>query len=111
MTTSCVNRHTNLFTQYFQSFSSAIWSLLAVVGPSIKYQDVAVSSLHFFSSVCTKRIFRGVFQSGDMLKQLIANVIVPNCIAQETLLEQFEVKPNLFIKNYEEVEITAGIDT
>ena len=111
MTTSCVNRHTNLFTQYFQSFSSAIWSLLAVVGPSIKYQDVAVSSLHFFSSVCTKRIFRGVFQSGDMLKQLIANVIVPNCIAQETLLEQFEVKPNLFIKNYEEVEITAEIDT
>lgn len=73
------------------------------MGPSIKYQEVAVSSLHFFSSVCTKRIFRETFQSGDMLKQLITNVIVPNCIAQETLLDQFDVQPHLYIKNYEEV--------
>ena len=51
-----------------------------------------------------------VFQSGDMLQQLIANVIVPNCIAQETLLEQFEVKPNLYIKNYEEVAMIMGIE-
>lgn len=45
-----------------------------------------------------------------MLQQLIANVIVPNCIAQETLLEQFEVKPNLYIKNYEEVAMIMGIE-
>ena len=42
----CVNRHTNLF----------IWSTLGDIGAanqSLKYQDVAVASLHFFSSVAT----------------------------------------------------------
>ena len=29
---SCVNHHTDLFVQYFQAFSSAIWTLLAAIG-------------------------------------------------------------------------------
>ena len=52
----CVNRHTNLFMPYFESFSSTIWSTLGDIGAanqSLKYQDVAVASLHFFSSVAT----------------------------------------------------------
>ena len=50
----CVNRHTTLFMPYFESFSSTIWSTLSDIGAanqSLKYQDVAVASLHFFSSV------------------------------------------------------------
>ena len=53
----CVNRHTNLFMPYFESFSSTIWSTLGDIGAanqSLKYQDVAVASLHFFSSVATR---------------------------------------------------------
>ena len=106
VTPSCVNHHTDLFVQYFQAFSSAIWTLLAAIGASgssLKFQEVAVAALHFFSSVCTKQLFREAFQSGDMLQQLISNVIVPNCVASELLLEQFDLQPHLFIKNYEEV--------
>ena len=78
VTPSCVNHHTDLFVQYFQAFSSAIWTLLAAIGASgssLKFQEVAVAALHFFSSVCTKQLFREAFQSGDMLQQLISNVI------------------------------------
>lgn len=51
----CVNRHTDLFKPYFESFSTTIWETLSDIGKtegSLKYQDVAVASLHFFSSVC-----------------------------------------------------------
>ena len=114
----CVNRHTDLFMPYFESFSSTIWTTLSDIGKaeaSLKYQDVAVASLHFFSSVgsvarrerqvSSKRIFRSVFESSAMITQLIQCVIVPNCMMTAEVSDQFEAQPHLFIKNYEEVAL------
>ena len=47
----------------------------------------------------TKRVFRSVFESTDM----IPCVIVPNCMATVEVIDQFEAQPHLYIKNYEEV--------
>lgn len=51
----------------------------------------------------TKRVFRSVFESTDMMRQLIQCVIVPNCMATVEVIDQFEEQPHLYIKNYEEV--------
>lgn len=77
--------------------------MISTNGGSLKFQDVAVSSLHFFSSVILKRDFRQLFESEDMLRQIIQSVIVPNCVITEMVMEQFENQPHLYVKNYEEV--------
>ena len=106
-----------LFVPYFQSFSTAIWKLLTSHGSadtSLKYQYLAVSALQFFSivrffvffacnpQVCTKNLFRESFQSADMLYEILHVVIVPNCMATEDIMDQFEAQPATYIKNYEE---------
>lgn len=101
-----MNRYTDLFLEFFESFSNSIWELLSIIsenGRSLKYQDVAVTSLHFFSAVIVKQNFRSLFQSVDMLRQMIQSVIIPNCMMTEMLMEQYENQPHLYVKNYEEV--------
>ena len=103
--TNCVRLHPDLFVPYFDSFTSAIWQLLISIGSadmSLKYQFLAVSALQFFSTVCTKNLFRTSFQSENMLLEMLRVVIVPNCMATEEVIEQFETQPSLYMKNYEE---------
>ena len=88
---------------YFESFSSTIWTTLSDIGKaeaSLKYQDVAVASLHFFSSVGS--VAR---RERQVSTQLIQCVIVPNCMMTAEVSDQFEAQPHLFIKNYEEVAL------
>ena len=37
-----------------------------------------------------------------MLLEMLRVVIVPNCMATEEVIEQFETQPSLYMKNYEE---------
>ena len=71
----------------------------------MKYQDMIVSSLSFFSSLCSKPHYRNVFNSEEMMKQLLECVIIPNCMSTVDISDQFETEPALFIKNYEEVRL------
>ena len=47
-------------------------------------------------------MFRESFQSADMLYEILHVVIVPNCMATEDIMDQFESQPAMYIKNYEE---------
>ena len=112
---SCVKLYPELFVPYFQSFSTAIWKLLtsfSSADASLKYQYLAVSALQFFSNVCAglfsqaqvcmKNLFRESFQSASMLYEILHVVIVPNCMATEDIMDQFESQPAQYVKNYEE---------
>lgn len=102
---SCVTHNGELFAPFFDAFTKAIWNLLNSVNKieTLKYQDMIVSSLTFFSSLCSKREYRDMFNNEEMMKQLLEFVIIPNCMATIEVSDQFESEPALFIKNYEEV--------
>ena len=104
---SCVRNNADLFEPFFDGFTKAIWTLLNSINKvgTMKYQDMIVSSLSFFSSLCTKRNYRNVFNSEEMMKQLLEFVIIPNCMSTLDISDQFETEPAMFIKNYEEVSI------
>lgn len=105
LTFSCVTRNSELFAPFFDAFTKAIWILLNSVNKTetLKYQDMIVSSLQFFSSLCSKREYRDMFNNEEMIKQLLEYVIIPNCMATIEVSDQFESEPAVFIKNYEEV--------
>ena len=63
-----------------------------------------VASLSFFSSLCSKREYRDIFNNENMMQQLIEYLIIPNCMATVDIIDSFESEPAAFIKNYEEVE-------
>lgn len=102
----CVSRNGDLFTPFFDVFTKTIWSLLSQVDRSctLKYQDMIVASLSFFSSLCSKREYREIFNNENMMQQLIEYLIIPNCMATADIVDSFESEPVAFIKNYEEVK-------
>ena len=102
----CVSRNGDLFTPFFDVFTKTILSLLSQVDRSCtwKYQDMIVASLSFFSSLCSKREYREIFNNENMMQQLIEYLIIPNCMATADIVDSFESEPVAFIKNYEEVK-------
>ena len=101
----CVSQNADLFVPFFDGFIKVIWELLGSVDKAntSKYQDMIVSSLGFFSALCSKNIFRSVFSGQEIMQHLLEYVIVPNCMITYDINDQFESEPHEFVKYYEEV--------
>lgn len=85
------------FSQYCQPFITSAWHLLSSIGPETKYDTIVSKALHFLTAVASTK-HASLFNSEDVLNQIVEKVILPNVALRESDIEMFEDEPIEFIR-------------
>ncbi|KAF4998055.1 hypothetical protein FGRMN_3418 [Fusarium graminum] len=86
------------FSKYCQPFIEKAWNLLSSTGPETKYDIIVSKALHFLTAIASSAQHSGIFNSEDVLTQIVEKVILPNVALRESDLELFEDEPIEFIR-------------
>lgn len=86
------------FSKYCQPFISSSWNLLSSIGSETKYDIIVSKALHFLTAVAGTAQHAEVFNSDEVLTQIVEKVILPNVALRESDLEMFEDEPIEFIR-------------
>ena len=86
------------FSKYCQPFITSAWNLLSSIGPETKYDTIVSRALHFLTAVASTKDHSGLFNSEDVLNQIVEKVILPNVALRESDIEMFEDEPIEFIR-------------
>ncbi|CAM1508372.1 Fc.00g052200.m01.CDS01 [Cosmosporella sp. VM-42] len=86
------------FSKYCQPFIEKAWNLLSSTGTETKYDIIVSKALHFLTAIASTTEHSGIFNSEDVLTQIVEKVILPNVALRETDLELFEDEPIEFIR-------------
>ena len=85
------------FLPFLPQFTTLVWDRLMGLTPLPKHDGLATISIRFISSLVGKMMHRSIFQSEATLRQIIANIVIPNLMIRETDEEKFEDDPQEFI--------------
>ncbi|KAJ4109031.1 importin-alpha export receptor [Fusarium oxysporum] len=86
------------FSKYCQPFIEKAWNLLSSTGPETKYDIIVSKALHFLTAIASSAQHSGIFNSEDVLTQIVEKVILPNVALRESDIELFEDEPIEFIR-------------
>ncbi|KAF5710432.1 importin-alpha export receptor [Fusarium mundagurra] len=86
------------FSKYCQPFIEKAWNLLSSTGPETKYDLIVSKALHFLTAIASSAQHSGIFNSEDVLTQIVEKVILPNVALRESDIELFEDEPIEFIR-------------
>ncbi|KAF5706327.1 putative importin-alpha export receptor [Fusarium globosum] len=86
------------FSKYCQPFIEKAWNLLSSTGPEIKYDLIVSKALHFLTAIASSTQHSGIFNSENVLTQIVEKVILPNVALRESDIELFEDEPIEFIR-------------
>jgi exportin-2 (importin alpha re-exporter) len=86
------------FGRFCENFITSAWNLLSTTGPETKYDMIVSKALHFLTAVAGTSEHSHVFNSEDVLTQIVEKVILPNVALRESDEEQFEDEPIEFIR-------------
>ncbi|KLO79923.1 putative importin-alpha export receptor [Fusarium fujikuroi] len=86
------------FSKYCQPFIEKAWNLLSSTGPETKYDLIVSKALHFLTAIASSTQHSGIFNSEDVLTQIVEKVILPNVALRESDIELFEDEPIEFIR-------------
>jgi exportin-2 (importin alpha re-exporter) len=86
------------FSKYCQPFIEKAWNLLSSTGPETKYDIIVSKALHFLTAIASSTQHSGIFNSEDVLTQIVEKVILPNVALRESDIELFEDEPIEFIR-------------
>ncbi|KAK5993295.1 Importin alpha re-exporter [Cladobotryum mycophilum] len=86
------------FSQYCKPFITSTWNLLSSIGPEIKYDNITSKALHFLTAVAGTREHSELFNSEEVLTQIVEKVILPNVALRESDIEMFEDEPIEYIR-------------
>lgn len=86
------------FSKYCQPFIEKAWNLLSSTGTETKYDIIVSKALHFLTAVASTKEHSGIFNSEEVLTQIVEKVILPNVGLRESDMELFEDEPIEFIR-------------
>jgi exportin-2 (importin alpha re-exporter) len=86
------------FSKYCQPFITSAWNLLSTTGTETKHDIVVSKALHFLTAITSIKAHVGMFQSEEVLTQIVEKVILPNVALRESDIEMFEDEPIEFIR-------------
>ncbi|KAM3504622.1 hypothetical protein MY10362_003440 [Beauveria mimosiformis] len=86
------------FSQYCQPFITSAWNLLSATGTETKYDILVSKALHFLTAVTATAQYSGLFNSEDVITQIVEKVILPNVTLRESDVELFEDEPIEYIR-------------
>ncbi|KAF7551675.1 hypothetical protein G7Z17_g4815 [Cylindrodendrum hubeiense] len=86
------------FSKYCQPFIEKAWNLLSSTGIETKYDIIVSKALHFLTAVASTKEHSGIFNSEEVLTQIVEKVILPNVGLRESDMELFEDEPIEFIR-------------
>ncbi|KAF0641152.1 hypothetical protein FPSE5266_03215 [Fusarium pseudograminearum] len=86
------------FSKYCQPFIEKAWNLLSSTGPETKYDVIVSKALHFLTAIASSAQHSGIFNSEEVLTQIVEKVILPNVALRESDVELFEDEPIEFIR-------------
>ena len=85
------------FMEYLPKFTTIIWNLLIGLTSYPKHDDLATTSIRFLSSLVQKQMHKALFQDEATLRQIVAQIVIPNLMFRESDEERFEDDPREFI--------------
>ena len=86
------------FQPFLQQFTTDVWTLLVSKSTTQKYDRLVTTSIAFLSSITSKPMHRGLFQSPDTLKSICEKIVFPNITLRESDVELFEDNPVDYIR-------------
>ncbi|KOS18488.1 Importin alpha re-exporter [Escovopsis weberi] len=86
------------FSQYCKPFITSTWNLLSSIGSEVKYDNITSKALHFLTAVSATREHSELFNSEEVLTQIVEKVILPNVALRESDVEMFEDEPIEYIR-------------
>ena len=86
------------FQPFLQQFTTDVWTLLVSKSTTQKYDRLVTTSIAFLSSITSKPMHRGLFQSPDTLKSICEKIVFPNITLRESDVELFEDNPIDYIR-------------
>ncbi|KAF7545040.1 hypothetical protein G7046_g9652 [Stylonectria norvegica] len=86
------------FSKYCQPFIEKAWNLLSTTGTETKYDIIVSKALHFLTAVASTKEHSGIFNSEEILTQIVEKVILPNVALRVSDTELFEDEPIEFIR-------------
>jgi exportin-2 (importin alpha re-exporter) len=91
-------KYDDAFSQYCQPFITSAWNLLSSIGAETKYDTIVSKALHFLTAVTATAQYAGLFNSEDVITQIVEKVILPNVTLRESDVELFEDEPIEYIR-------------
>ena len=85
------------FQMFLPKFTELVWNLLLTTTSLPKHDTLATTSIRFLSGLVQKEIHKGLFQSPDILRQIVLNIVIPNLMFRESDEERFEGDPREYI--------------
>ena len=81
------------FSKYTQPFITSAWNLLSSTGEETKYDTIVSKALHFLTAVASTTQHADMFNSDEVLTQIVEKVIIPNVTLRESDMEMLEDEP------------------
>lgn len=91
-------KYDDAFSQYCQPFITSAWNLLSSIGTETKYDIIVSKALHFLTAVTATAQYSGLFNSEEVITQIVEKVILPNVALRESDVELFEDEPIEYIR-------------